>query len=73
MCQVHLGHDEAVEPLLQMVQPQWAPYRRWGQTSSASDDLQQELWVTLWKTLQDQVPQVLQATCPVNPQRPSKK
>ena len=63
MCQVHLGNVDAFPPLLEAVKPHWAPYQRWGQTSTASDDLQQELWITLWQELQRQVPWVIQRFC----------
>lgn len=63
MCRVHSGDADAFATLLNAVAPQWAPYRRWGRSSGATEDLQQELWLTLWQELQHQLPTVLQALC----------
>ena len=63
MCQVHMGNDGVYPQLLEAVESQWAPYRHWGQSSTTSDDLRQELWITLWQELQRQVPQVIQDSC----------
>ena len=63
MCQVYLGNASVFPQLLNVVKPQWAPYRNWGQSSATSDDLRQELWITLWQELQRKVPWVIQSSC----------
>ncbi len=63
MCRVHHGDGRAFEALLEAVMPQWAPYLRWGRSSGTTADLQQELRLTLWETLQRHLPTVLQPVC----------
>ncbi len=59
MCRVHAGDAEAFAALLAAVAPQWRPYCHRGQSSGTTEDLRQELWLTLWQALQHQPPAVL--------------
>ena len=63
MCRVHRGDEAAFAVLLDAVTPQWAPYGRWGRSSVATEDLRQELWMTLWWALRTHLPSVLQMRC----------
>lgn len=63
MCRVHAGDEGAFAALVDEVTPQWAPYRRWGVSSAATEELLQELWMMLWRELRRHPPIVLQTRC----------
>ncbi len=56
MCRVYAGDEDAFAALVDEVTPQWAPYRRWGVSSATTEDLLQELWMTLWRELRSHPP-----------------
>jgi len=63
MCRVHAGDTAVFAALMDEAQPQWAPYRQWGRSTATTEDLLQELWLTLWQELQRHLPSVLQPLC----------
>ncbi len=54
------GDEDAFALLVDALTPQWAPYRRWGRSSVTTEDLLQELWITLWRELRKRPPFALQ-------------
>ena len=56
MCRVYAGDEDAFAALVHEVTPQWAPYRRWGRSTATTEDLLQELWMTLWRELRSHPP-----------------
>lgn len=63
MCRVYAGDEDSFAALVDEVTPQWAPYRRWGRSSAATEDLLQELWIALWRELRSHLPITLQTHC----------
>jgi hypothetical protein len=63
MCRVYAGDEDAFVVLVDEVTPQWAPYRRWGRSAATTEDLLQELWMTLWRELRCHPPIALQTRC----------
>lgn len=62
-CQVRSGHAEAFVALMEQCRHQAVRYRSLVRHPDDFDDLQQELWVTLWRALQTHPPQVLEELC----------
>ena len=62
-CQVLTGHAEAFATLMEQCRHQAVRYRSLVRHPDDFDDLQQELWVTLWRALQTHPPRVLEELC----------
>jgi DNA-directed RNA polymerase specialized sigma24 family protein len=61
MQRVHAGDCTAFGPLMHQLRAQATVYRRWGSDSNR-DDLEQELWLALWRALRIAPPRVLQSS-----------